>query len=163
MPKKMSRWGVGPRILGAALAYAILAGAATHLFPGYFLVRIVPNYVFTVVGIALLCVGVPMLAVAARAGMRAYNRGQLATSGIYGFVRNPMYSAWILFVIPGLVVLTRSWPLFLTPFFAYAAFKLLIPREYEYLQQKFGDTYADYASQVNEILPWRRIRQVRKP
>ena len=99
-----------------------------------------------------------MLAVAVRAGMGAYNRGQLATSGIYGLVRNPMYSAWILFVIPGLVVLTRSWPLFLTPFVAYAAFKLLIRREYGYLRGKFGPSYTEYAERVNELVPMPRFR-----
>jgi protein-S-isoprenylcysteine O-methyltransferase Ste14 len=159
MPTKMSRWGVGPRILGTALAYAIVAGAATRWFPDYCLAKSVPGYVFTTLGIALLCAGVPMLAIAARAGMGAYNRGQLAMTGIYGLVRNPMYSAWILFVIPGLVLLTRSWPLFLTPLVAYAAFKMLIPREYAYLREKFGPSYAEYARGVNELVPIPRSRK----
>ena len=88
--------------------------------------------------------------------MAAYNSDKLATAGLFGFVRNPMYAAWIVFIIPGLVLLTRSWPLLLTPLVAYSAFKLLIRRENAYLEKRFGDAYRRYRVEVNELFPWPR-------
>ena len=131
----MSRWGVGPRILMAAGAYAAVAGLVTWLWPEVCLVTAVPYPVFLVAGIALLVVGIPMLMVAGKAATIAYNSDRLATTGIFGLVRNPIYSAWIVFNIPGIVLLIRSWPLFLTPLVAYLAFKAKIGRENEYFTE----------------------------
>jgi protein-S-isoprenylcysteine O-methyltransferase Ste14 len=78
-------------------------------------------------------------------------------------VRHPIYSAWIVFILPGIVLPTASWPLLLTPLFAYAAFKLLIRHEDDYLQERFGEAYLDYRNRVNELLlipiPWRRAKR----
>ncbi len=72
---------------------------------------------------------------------------------IRSLVRHPIYSAWIVFIVPGLGLLSRSWPVLLTPLVAYAVFKLLIRREDEYLEQRFGDDYLRYRMQVNELIP----------
>ncbi len=129
MNREISRWGVGPSIVVSAGAYAAVAGLATWLWPQFCFVTAVPNTVFLVAGIVLLVIGIPMLVVAARAATIAYTSDKLATTGIFGLVRNPVYSAWIVFIIPGLVLLSRSWPLFLTPFVAYLIFKARIDRE----------------------------------
>jgi protein-S-isoprenylcysteine O-methyltransferase Ste14 len=156
MKRELSRFGVGPRIMLTAAAYAALAGVATRLWPQVCILPSVFRWPSLVVGIALVVVGVPMLLVAVKTGMAAYNSDKLATTGIFSVVRNPMYSAWIVFIIPGLVLLTRSWPLFLTPLVAYILFKLLIHRENEYLEKRFGDAYRKYRDEVNELLPWPR-------
>jgi protein-S-isoprenylcysteine O-methyltransferase Ste14 len=158
MQQELSRFGVGPKILLTAVVYAVVAGAATRLWPEACLLSTIPYWVFLSVGIALIAIGVPVLILAARTGMAAYNSDKLATTGLFGVVRNPMYAAWIVFIIPGLVLLTRSWPLFLTPLVAYAVFKLLIRRENEYLEKRFGHAYREYRSEVNELFPWPRKR-----
>ncbi len=117
------------------------------------MVPAVPHMVFPVAGIVLLVIGVPMLVVAARAATIAYNSDKLATNGIFGLTRNPIYSAWIVFIIPGLVLLSRSWPLFLTPLTAYIVFKVTIRRENDYLKKRFGQAYRQYKAQVNELVP----------
>jgi protein-S-isoprenylcysteine O-methyltransferase Ste14 len=154
--REMSIFGVGPRIMGTALWYAIVAGLATWLWPDVCLVRAIPYQVFVAVGVLLLLIGIPMLAVAGRAVHIAHKSDKLATTGFFGVVRNPIYSAWIVFVIPGLVLLTHSWPLFLTPLVAYVAFKATIWREYEYLERQFGDAFRQYTAQVNELFPFPR-------
>jgi protein-S-isoprenylcysteine O-methyltransferase Ste14 len=154
MANRLSRWGVGPRILLTAAGYALLAGIATSFWPKVCLIRAVPHPVFVVVGSVLLLVGVPMLVVAVRAAMRAYNQDRLATTGIFGLTRDPVYAAWIVFIIPGLVLLSRSWPLLLTPVVAYIVFKRSIRRENDYLKQRFGDAYRDYRSRASGLLPW---------
>ena len=120
------------------------------------LVTAVPYTVFLVAGIGLVVVGVPMLVLAARAATFAYNSDKLATTGIFGLTRNPIYSAWIVFIIPGLVLMSRSWPLFLTPVVAYLIFKARIGRENEYLEKRFGEEYRKYKAQVNELIPFPR-------
>jgi len=152
----MSIWGVGPRIIGTALLYAVAAGLATRLWPDFCLIRVVPYPAFVTVGVLLVLIGVPMLAVGARAVTTAYSSGKLATTGVFGVVRNPLYSAWIVLIIPGLVLLTRSWPLFLTPVVAYIVFKATIRRESEYLENRFGEAYRQYKADVSELFPFPR-------
>jgi len=114
--------------------------------------------VFLVAGIMLLVNGIPMLVVAGRAATIAYHSDKLATTGIFGLTRNPIYSAWIVLIIPGLVLLSRSWPLLLTPVVAYMVFKTRIGREGEYLEKRFGGEYRRYRAQVSELVPfpWRK-------
>ena len=138
MTNRLSRWGVGPRILITAGGYACIAGIASYLWPEACLIRTVPYPAFLLVGAVLLLVGIPMLVVAGRAAMRVYNQDKLATTGIFVLTRNPIYAAWIVFIIPGLVVLSRFWPLLLTPLVAYIAFKVWIKKENDYLEQRFG-------------------------
>jgi protein-S-isoprenylcysteine O-methyltransferase Ste14 len=76
--------------------------------------------------------------------------------GCDAIVRNPMYAAWIVLIIPGIVLLTRSWPLLPTPLVACIAFKLLIRRENKYLEERLGDDYRKYRAEVNELFPWPR-------
>jgi protein-S-isoprenylcysteine O-methyltransferase Ste14 len=70
-----------------------------------------------------------------------------------------MFSAWIVFIIPGLVLLSRSWPLFLTPLVAYLMFKLLIRRESDCLEKRFGDAYRRYRAELPELFPLSRGRR----
>jgi protein-S-isoprenylcysteine O-methyltransferase Ste14 len=158
MTQEMSRWGVGPSIMVPMAAYAAVAGLATWLWPDVCLVTVVPRMVFLVAGIVLLMIGVPMLVVAGRAAAIAYNSDKLATTGIFGLTRNPIYSAWIVFNIPGLALLSRSWPLFLTPVVAYIIFKARIVRENEYMERHFGDKYRAYKAQVNELFPFPKLK-----
>ncbi len=155
--REMSRWGVGPSIVLSAVAYAVIAGLATWLWPDICLVTAVPSIVFMVAGIVLLVIGIPMLIVAGRAATLAYNSDKLATTGIFGLTRNPIYSAWIVFIIPGLVLMNRSWPLLLTPVVAYMIFKIKIRRENDYLERQFGDEYKKYKAEVNELVPLPRF------
>jgi len=156
--RKLSLWGVGPSILLSAGGYAAVAGMATLMWPESFLVRAIPYPVFLFAGAILLVLGVCMLVFAGRAIVRAYGRDELATTGMFGVVRHPIYSAWIVFIIPGLVLFSRSWLLLFTPLVAYLVFKMRIQREDEYLEKRFGQAYLDYRRRVNEIIPIRRRR-----
>src|ERR1035441_3158144 len=126
MEKRLSRWGIGPRTFLPTVAYGLVAWAATRAWPDACLLRWPPYAVFATAGWILLALGVPMWLTGAISVMRAYNRDQLVTSGVFGLVRNPVYSAMIVLNLPGIALLTRSWPLFLMPLVAYAVFKLSI-------------------------------------
>jgi len=83
----------------------------------------------------------------------------LVTSEVFGLFRHPVYSAWIVFNIPAIALLFRSWPLLLAPVVAYAVFKLSIRTEDEYLENRFGQEFLDYRARVNELIPVPRFRQ----
>ncbi len=162
MSERLGRWGVGPQIAVVTLAYAAVAWAATHRWPGVCHVGILPRAVFMTLGGLLLILGFTMLMVADHSIMSAYQKDQLRTSGVAGRVRHPIYSSWIVFILPGIALISQSWPLFLMPFVAYAVFKLRIHHEDEYLQQRYGDAYLAYRAHVNELIPdlrfWRQSR-----
>jgi protein-S-isoprenylcysteine O-methyltransferase Ste14 len=157
--ERMSRWGVGPNILMTALYYIVVSSTVTHHWPDVCRIRAVPHRVFQVVGVLLLAIGVPLLVLSLITLNRKYNRDQLATGGIYGVVRNPIYCAWVVFLIPGLVLLFPSWPLLLTPSVAYISFRARIWQEEAYLEERFGDAYRSYGSEVPELLPFPRPRK----
>ena len=153
----MSRWGVGPKTLVPSVACALAASAAAYAWPGIFMLRSLPAVVVTA-GAILVATGLFMWLTGVVTVMRAYNRDELITSGVFALVRHPVYAAWITLVFPGLALLARSWPMLLTPLLAYAIFRRLIHREDEYLEQRFGQAYLDYRSRVNEVIPIPRFR-----
>jgi protein-S-isoprenylcysteine O-methyltransferase Ste14 len=157
MENRLSRWGVGPRIVALALPYGIVAGIATRIWPHVCRLRFIPGIVLITLAVVFLTAGLTMLLIAVISMNRAYNSDRLVTSGIFAVVRHPIYSAWIVLILPGLALLSRSWPLLLMPVVAYAVFKLTIHREDEYLQQRFGQAYLDYRSRVNELFPFPRF------
>ena len=155
----MTIWGVGPKIMVPTFGYLVVAGIATYFWPAVCLVHAIPYVFFLVPGVVLLAIGLPMLVFAVVSVKAAYKRDELATTGLFGVVRNPIYAAWIVFNIPGLVLLVRSWPMFVAPFLAYGLFKVLVSKEERYLEERFGQAYLDYRSRVNEIIPFPRFRQ----
>jgi len=136
-----------------AVAYAAAAGAATYTWPDVCLLRWPPPAVFTTVGVILLAIGLPMWMTAVISVMRAYDRDELITSGVFALVRHPVYAAWIVLNLPGIALLFRSWPLMLTPLLAYTVFKLLIRREGRLPGAAIRPGLLDYRARVNEVCP----------
>lgn len=88
------------------------------------------------------------------AGHLAKNR-DLAVSGPYAFMRNPLY-AGTLIIAAGIVIAANSWVL--VPIFG-AVFSLVylpaIELEEQHLRKIFP-AYAGYATRVNRFLPFRK-------
>ncbi|MBN1912522.1 MAG: isoprenylcysteine carboxylmethyltransferase family protein [Pirellulales bacterium] len=157
--REVSIWGVGPSIIGSAGVYGAVTAAATLCWPDWLLVPSGIYVVLAPVGVLLLGVGGIFLVAAGRAITAAYGKDELATSGVFGLVRHPIYSAWIVFLIPGLALVSRCWLLLAMPLVAFLVFKLRIGKEDAYLTGRFGQAYLDYRRRVNEILPVPRFRK----
>jgi protein-S-isoprenylcysteine O-methyltransferase Ste14 len=155
--KKQSKLGVGPSIALSAFVYAALAGAATNRWPGAFLLRSVPYAAFLIAGVLLLLLGTALLVFAIASMTRGYSRDQLVTLGVFALCRHPWYAAWIVLIIPGITLLTRSWLLMITPLVAYTTFKLAIHEEDNYLRLRFGAAYLEYRATVTELIPRPRL------
>ena len=76
----------------------------------------------------------------------------LVTSGIYGISRNPMY-AGLLFILAGYGFYLGNVLVFamLPPFMGYMSRYQIIPEE-QVIEQKFGDEYRKYKSEVRRWL-----------
>ncbi|WP_308535339.1 isoprenylcysteine carboxylmethyltransferase family protein [uncultured Mobiluncus sp.] len=80
--------------------------------------------------------------------------GQLMTSGIYAWVRHPVYSSFLLLNC-GLLLIQTNWWLLTLPFIYWVALTILMKHtEERWLENEFGDEYTQYAARVNRIFPW---------
>ncbi|MCM1230924.1 MAG: isoprenylcysteine carboxylmethyltransferase family protein [Ruminococcus flavefaciens] len=79
---------------------------------------------------------------------------RLVTTGIYAFVRNPIYSA-IMFICTGVLLISANiyfYPLF---FFYWILMTVLLkPTEEKWLKNLYGEEYEIYCRCVNRCIPW---------
>lgn len=100
-----------------------------------------------------------MLIISAHAFTVGFNKGELVTTGIFSVVRNPIYAAWILFILPGIMIFFQSWLMLATSLVTYIIFKAFIKEEEQYLEKTFGQAYLDYKSKVNGLFPFPKFRK----
>jgi protein-S-isoprenylcysteine O-methyltransferase Ste14 len=114
-----------------------------------------PGYTVQTAGIVLTIVAARALDVWELAGVRqASGRGAkpvvLQSRGLYGFVRHPLYFAWVLMVFgtPEMTMTRLSFAAISTAYLAFA-----IPLEERSLIETFGGDYASYQRKVR----WRML------
>ena len=105
-------------------------------------------------GMALLC-GVVLLGAAANEMRKAETNIPtweptlaLATTGIYGRSRNPIYLAFIVLLVGIALLFNSDWLLVLLIHFVLIMHFGVIRREERYLLARFGAPYADYMKRV---------------
>ncbi|MBI4981393.1 isoprenylcysteine carboxylmethyltransferase family protein [Candidatus Woesearchaeota archaeon] len=158
---QMSRWGIGPLFTGISLIYSlIIFGLSYFYFPLRFtLFREVVNFL---VGGILMFIGLLLFFAGAYTLHKKFNSEKLQTKGVYALMRHPIYGSWIVFIIPGIVIIS-GYVLGLTiPIFMYGTFKRLIRKEETCLQQRFGKEYWKYQQKVRAVFPmisWRRLKK----
>jgi protein-S-isoprenylcysteine O-methyltransferase Ste14 len=149
----MTIFGIGPKLLGLILAYSIIPAALTMAYPGFFAITSVPPGILYFVGGILLALGLPLWLLSIFPLLKGFTQGKLCTTGVYSIVRNPMYSAYIVFLVPAVVLFFRSWIMLTIPMVMYLIFKKLIRAEELYLEGQFGEEYLKYKSAVNLLIP----------
>jgi len=110
-------------------------------------------------GIALLIVGVVLLAVSGlnlgpnlTAVPKPIDDGKLVQSGLYRFVRHPIYFSVLLSSL-GWSLWRMSWPALLITVILYIFFDRKAAREEIWLREKYPE-YDDYAKRVNKLMPF---------
>lgn len=147
----MTRWGIGP-----------LFGILTFLYS----VAIV-NYNNTIgvgfdfyfrhqLGIILMVVGFLIFIYPAVTIDKYFNEGKLRTGGLYKYSRHPIYGAWIVLIIPGIIIWLGTGVT--TILAAYLIFKRFIHIEEDYLLTKFGNKFVEYKAKTNAIFPKLKIK-----
>ena len=158
MNHKMTRWGIGPKFTCISVVYAASVFLLNHIYFPFLRFTLLSNTVNVIVGIILIAIGIPIWVIPAFTINRYFYEGKLCTTGIYSFLRHPIYGAWITFIVPGIVIMRGSVLGISIPLFMYVIFRMLIVHEERYLEMKFGDSYLNYKRQVGAVFPklWKR-------
>ena len=149
----MSRWGVGPIFASLSIGYGIVTFAISRYCHPVFKIGFLPSWFLYTFGTILIMIGVPLFLISATTVMRAYNADALVTDGIFRRCRHPLYAAWVVFIVPGIVILLKSWIMLTTPIFMYLILRFLVKKEEVYLEKVFGSEYREYKQKVPCILP----------
>lgn len=115
-------------------------------------------FALIVVAICLFLIGVPFFVFALLSVHRAYSANKLITTGIFSLCRNPVYAAWVVFFVPGSMLIRANWLGMTIPIFMYLLLRLLIRKEETNLESVFGEEYIKYKKRVMCILPLSWLR-----
>lgn len=148
----MTQWGVGPKFTVISSIYSVLIVLINYIFLPSLTIPI-PRLLSLVLGIILIIIGVPIFIMPGMTIHKYFNEGRLATKGVYAYFRHPIYGSWIVFIVPGVVLMFNSLLGLTVPFFMYVLFKAFIKEEEEYLEDKFGEEYFEYQRKVGSIFP----------
>ena len=140
------------------LGTLIAAFALDYFFPQGHLARTASSLRYLASGIALLC-AVLLLGGAAFEMRKAKTNIPtweptlaLVTDGVYARTRNPIYLAFIIFLIGTGMLFNSDWMFALIIPFVLIIHYGVIRREERYLLARFGAPYADYMKQVPRYL-----------
>ncbi len=148
MINEMKITGVAPQIASLTFAYLIIAAIIDSLNSPLFNITNESAATLAIAGIILIVLGAAMVLYCGRKLLKSFKNDKLMTDGLYKIFRNPMYAAYLLFIIPGICLILNSWLVLSTILVNYILFKILIQKEYKYLEEKFGDAYKKYLSAV---------------
>jgi len=146
--KKMTEMGVAPLIAVPSFLY-LGAAIALHyaLFP-LFAFTVAPGPALLAAGAALTALGLAVLLSSGLRVLKAFREQRLLTDGLFAVFPNPMYASFVLAIVPGLALVLDSWLVLTGSAVVYALFRVLVPGEDRWLQEKFGAQYAAYRRRV---------------
>ena len=155
---RLSLLGVGPKFVALSVLYAGLGMVPRLINPGFFAIAVVPRSLLIVLGGLLLAIGVPFAVISTAAIFRGFPTGKLLTRGVYAMCRHPVYGAWVVFNVPGLIMIVDNWAALWVPLAMYISLRLLVRQEEAELERIFGDEYRAYRERTPAVLPllWRR-------
>ncbi len=82
------------------------------------------------------------------------SRGKLITAGAYGVCRNPIYSSFGFFILPGLSLLSSTWVYLVVAAVLCLGVRIFIRTEEQDLMRVFGDEYRAYTGRVHRLIPF---------
>ena len=86
--------------------------------------------------------------------MDCIRQDKLLTTGVYAYVRNPIYSA-ILFLCTGIILVARNYCLLCLPVLLWGYLTILLKiTEETWLQDFYGEAYLEYCKKTNRCIPW---------
>ncbi len=154
--KHLPLYGVGPVIVWGQILFTATAIILTDRGGFKFPAVDVVNLLFKGIGIFLIAYGL-YLDVSAKLKSKIFKRveeNKLITDGVYGIVRNPVYSgAWL--ACTGAVLMAKNLILLSVPVICWLYMTLfLINTEEKWLKELYGQEYISYCKRVNRCIPW---------
>lgn len=151
-------YGIGPLYVGIIIAVtvgAVILGQQSFTAAGIISALKIPSLI---IGIIFSALGILLWygAVIRSKVDDSIAENKLVTTGVYGLVRNPIYSAFM-FLCTGALFISGN--VFFYPlFFFYWIFMalLMINTEEKWLEATYGKQYTEYKKKVNRCIPWKR-------
>ena len=82
-------------------------------------------------------------------------KNELVTTGVYAYVRNPVYSAFM-FVCTGVLLIYGNLVLLVLPIIYWGFMTVLMKStEEKWLENLYGKEYVQYRQHVNRCIPWK--------
>ncbi|MEW6481560.1 MAG: hypothetical protein AB1397_00890 [bacterium] len=100
----MTRWGIGPKFTMISVTYGIIILIVHLIYLPSLTFEIISKAVNIILGITLIIIGIPIFLIPALTIGKYFYEGRLCTTGIYSFIRHPIYASWIVFFAPGIVL-----------------------------------------------------------
>jgi len=153
MSDRIPVWGIGIKLTILTLVYSSAVIFIHYFTYPLFYIKFLPYVLFLISGIILIVLGMPLFIVSGFSVHKAYAEDALRTKGVYSICRHPLYSSFLVFIVPGICLLFKSWIAFSVPFVMYIFFRVLIKEEEDYLSGRFGDEYKKYKREVSFVFP----------
>jgi protein-S-isoprenylcysteine O-methyltransferase Ste14 len=140
--------GVGPRImlrtapfLAAAIYFEIRPAPFTEIVPGKSIEATVIGWIWLIAGIAAFVATLSQFII-------NFPKGKLITTGMFACSRNPIYSCWIIFILPAIGMICNNWIFFAATLVMGLATTFLVREEELQLLKCFGRKYYEYKNRV---------------
>lgn len=149
----MTKYGVGSRFTLLSIMYGLIMVLLSIFFDPVFKIPHVPYKFLVIAGVVLILLGFPFYLHALTSVMRAFEEKRLLTNGSFGMCRHPVYAAWVVFFVPGIMLFFNTWLGLTAPIFMYLLIRVLVDKEEIYLEEMFGEEYLLYKKRVPLVLP----------
>ncbi|WP_407424766.1 methyltransferase family protein [Methanobrevibacter sp.] len=148
-------FGIGPYLVLIMGIITITSSICSylHLIPIYKINEL--NMVFLILGIILIILGIIfwISAVLISKIDREVENNNLVTTGIYAYVRHPIYAAFF-YIATGLILISQNILLFILPLIFWVFLTAaMIKTEEKWLIDKYDDDYINYSKKVNRFIP----------
>lgn len=152
-------------ILGVGPLYVITIVLLTIISIFLSATRFIPVITFTNMRWIFILIGILCFAIGITLWLRAVIidkldthiiKNELVTTGVYAYVRNPVYSAFM-FVCTGVLLIYGNLVLLLLPIIYWGFMTVLMKStEEKWLEDLYGQEYIQYLQRVNRCIPWKR-------
>ena len=151
-------------ILGVGPLYVITIVLITIISIIFSATRFIPVITFTNMRWIFILIGILCFVIGITLWLRAVIidrldahiiKNELVTTGVYAYVRNPVYSAFM-FVCTGVLLIYGNLILLLLPIIYWGFMTVLMKStEEKWLEDLYGQEYIQYLQRVNRCIPWK--------
>jgi protein-S-isoprenylcysteine O-methyltransferase Ste14 len=138
-----------------ALAAIVLGLLLDWMLPAYLLATLLSFGTRILLGVQLMAAGFALMFVARRTFQAAGTNVEpwkpstmIVTTGVFAYVRNPMYVGGTAFVLGLAILLASDWMVVMTVALALTLHFGVVKREERYLAARFGEPYRRYVATV---------------
>ena len=149
--------GVGPLYVITIVLITIISiiFSATRFIPVITFTNM--RWIFILIGILCFIIGITLWLKAVIIDRLDAHiiKNELVTTGVYAYVRNPVYSAFM-FVCTGVLLIYGNLVLLVLPIIYWGFMTVLMKlTEEKWLEDLYGKEYVQYRQRVNRCIPWK--------